>query len=214
MFWYRPTYKELAKPEGEMILGDFSNVAFTDELTTSTRQSRVVKYEISIPLVDVDYYDGKFENAKAGVDQYNSIGLLLTEGEQVSLLDDGIINFWIDGGYIETEEGYAFGVCWFVTALGGLVDEANVDWQSKYGQQLFILDEAHGHSKQYDSYFPNNGYGYAIADYGDGEYLDYSFHVNSSAGIKELWFEFEAVQDDPTAYEGMSINGELWVVLE
>jgi hypothetical protein len=169
-------------------------------------------YEISLPLAEGEYYSGKFQNASAGVDQLNSMDAL-EPGDQVALLSDQIIYFSYQDGYINTPKGYAFGVCWSVTALGGLIDEANKNWKEDHGYPLFIVKQSSGHGRTYETYYPNNNYGYAVLKNNDGSVgVDYIFQVNPKAQIDNVLFYFEALTDNEEAYGGYEIRG--WVTVK
>lgn len=175
------------------------------------KNKKYLSFDINIPLFKEDYYLGKFENAKAAVNEFNSKNLIINNKSRISLIRGNILTASSNLGYTNTEEGFGYGMGWFVTSLGGLIDEVNSKWIVQYGYPLFIITEKHPHSKKYKTYFPNNGYGYAV--YKSSDYLlDYSFKLNENAkNIEYVNFYFESIQNDPIGYKGLSISGKVFI---
>ncbi|MBN1373997.1 hypothetical protein JW962_01515 [Candidatus Dojkabacteria bacterium] len=171
-------------------------------------------YSISLPLAETDFYEGKYDNAVAGLNAFMSKYSNVYPDNQISLIRDKLFFFVPENGYVETSKGFAFGVCWFVTTLGGLIDNANTDWNNQFGQDLFIVSEAHGHGITYPTYFPNNGYGYSV--YQSGDYIiDYVFYINPEFNnIDHIEFNFWGETNSQEGYNGLSIEGELTVILK
>lgn len=171
-----------------------------------------------MPLVAQEYYWGKYENAKAGVQGLNKIPVL-TPGDDIEVVTEKYINIKSENGYIQPAYGYyyASGVCWSTTVLGGLMDNANADFQKKYGVNLFVFEygDRSPHSKWYKTYEQaNGGYGYAIYQLSEGNPgLEYRFKVNPELDnideLKDISLKIVMMSTDShdKAYEGQSIGG-------
>lgn len=180
---------------------------------------------VELPLFEKDYYWGKYQNAKAGAESINKLPILKT-GDNFSLIADKIINIKSYNGFIQPQYGYYFasGVCWSTTTLGYLMDQANHDFYTKYGIDLFIFDsdDRSPHSSFYQTYAnANSGYGYAIMQRSEGvAILDYSFTVNPQlANIPEfsdlkIKIVILSTEDHLTADHGQSIAAYLVSNLE
>lgn len=167
-----------------------------------------------LPLYKVDYYTGKYENALAGAKQINKIGTI-KNSKAKALLGDGIISLTASNGYVNTSKGFAFGVCWPVTALGYAQDRANRAFKEQYGVNLYQFPQRYGHSKWYKTYAKvNNGYGYAIYMGTTGPIKEYTFKINPKALKKypNLEVKHKVVSySDPQAYKNLSFRGKVWV---
>lgn len=147
---------------------------------------------VELPLLEENYYWGKYENAKAGVNSLNKISIL-KPGDKKSLITDNIINIEKENGYIQPQYGYYFGsgLCWSTSALGYLMDKANIEFNQKYGVDLFVFKsgDRSPHSSYYKTYqLANNGYGYSILQASERvPVLEYTFTINPElADIEEL----------------------------
>ncbi|MCA9383043.1 hypothetical protein KC909_01635 [Candidatus Dojkabacteria bacterium] len=145
-----------------------------------------------LPLYYQDYYWGKYENAAAGADGLNRMPIL-NAGDEIGVVTDKYINIKSYNGYIQPAYGYYFasGVCWSTTTLGTLMNNANADFQAKYGMDLFVFEygDRSPHSDWYQTYQPaNNGYGYSVYQISEGvPGLEYRFKVNPEiANVPEL----------------------------
>ncbi len=178
----------------------------------------VVNYEL--PLKKIDYYAGKYLNARAGVKETQKIPIL-SPGDRVRLIGDGIITVSPVYGYVKPV-GYYYGsgLCWTVSTLGGIIDQANIEFRNKYGMDLFVFraGDRSPHDKYYSTYAPSNhGYGYSVYRVASGKgTVDYTFQVNPELknhsqlnGIK-LKIELSAINNHPTAYNGESISAKLY----
>ncbi|MBD3280622.1 hypothetical protein GF389_03805 [Candidatus Dojkabacteria bacterium] len=178
---------------------------------------------IDLPLIEKDYYWGKYENAEAGVNELNAIDTL-EPGDKISIIGNGYITLNPSRGYIQPQAGYYYGsgLCWSVSALGGAMDEANKTFKEKYGTDLFVFEgnygSRYGHSHTYPTYGPsNNGYGYSIIKVSSGKgQVDYTFTLNPQIenikGLENAKFriELEATEKHPTAFKGQSIKATVY----
>jgi len=188
---------------------DYASVSLEYSEQIEIPAPNFVSYEIKLPLVSSDYYYGKFENATAGVNEFMD-SYIYKLGEGVGLLENDVISLKDVNSYIMTSKGYGYGVCWFVTALGGLIDEVNSKWMAINHTAVFTVTESHPHSTTYQTYFPNRYYGYAIYN---GDYVyDYSFVV-SNPEVREVHMIFTSQTDNPNAYMGYSIDGKVIIFL-
>ncbi|MFQ5493480.1 MAG: hypothetical protein ACE5DX_04965 [Candidatus Dojkabacteria bacterium] len=169
-----------------------------------------------LPLYRQDYYWGKFENAKAGVDGLNDIPVL-KPGDSVGVVKDKYINIESWKGYIQAAHGYYFGsgVCWSTSALGLMMDGANERFRDSYGIDLFVYDswDRAPHGTWYSTY---GGYGYTILQISEGNPLqDYRFRINPKISQIEDLEDFElkiimlSSREHPEAYNGESIAAML-----
>ncbi len=134
--------------------------------------------EARLPLKKVDYYQGKFANAKAGAKQLSNRLKSINGVNAIYLVKQKIINMQAKYGYVNTPKGFAFGVCWAVTALGYAQNVANEYFEYKFNMPLFVFLERHPHSHVYETYKKvNNGRGYAIYE-SPSHVMDYGFKIN------------------------------------
>lgn len=175
--------------------------------------------EVDYPLTPEDYYYGKYENGKAGADEINKVPVL-RPGDRVRLIRDGYITLYRGNGYVMPGKGYYYGsgLCWSISVVGGMMDDANSEFQTKWGIPLFVFqpgDKA-GHGKTYSTYeASNNAHGYSVIKlrYGGGQ--DYSFTVNPEIEnipeLKDLELKLVMTSTDvhETASYGQSIGGHI-----
>lgn len=166
------------------------------------------------PLVEKDYYQGKYENAAAGVNGLNRMPIL-RPGDSIGVVREMYINIRGRNGYVRPSNGfyYGSGVCWSTSTLGFLMDNANDDFNEKYGIDLFVFrgyDRA-PHGTYYETY---GGYGYTILQAAEGVPVqDYKFTVNPEiSSIPELSdlklkVVMLASNEHETAAYGQSIAG-------
>lgn len=173
-------------------------------------------YYVEMPLYGEDYYYGKHINAKSATSELNQMPVLRA-GDRVEVINDGYLSMDKSYGYVKPGEKfyYASGVCWSVSTLGLLMDDANAGFIDKYGIPLFTFDngDRYPHSHSYKTYNPSNyGYGYTVVKVGDYA-TDYKFTVNPEIEtIAELEdFEIKIVlnarNDHGWGYGGESIEG-------
>ena len=184
----------------------------------------IYKYtEVELPLVQNDYYWGKYVNASVAASEVNTIGEL-APGDNRSLLNDGIITLEEDAGYIKPASGYYFasGVCWTSTTLGYLMDEANAKFIAEYNMPLFVFstNDRLPHKVTYPTYKNvNSGYGYSITKNGD-YYFDYIFQINPALAndpvLKDLRAKIVMTpkNDNPAGFNNESIGAYLLTNLE
>lgn len=139
-------------------------------------------YELNFPLKPVDYYWGKWENAKAGAGELNRMPDL-GPGDRIQVINKGFITMSPARGYIRPQNGYYFasGVCWATSTLGGFMDKANWYFMQKWHIQLFTYNRGDrvGHPHNYPTYADaNGGYGYTIFKSGNRGAPDYGFNIN------------------------------------
>lgn len=131
-----------------------------------------------LPLYFQDYYYRKYENAMAGVNGLNKMPIL-KPGDNVGVIRDKYINVKAYNGFVQPP-GYYFGsgLCWSTTTLGIMMDNANKDFQAKYGIPLFTFKSGDRapHSTYYKTY---HGYGYTVLQISTGVAAqDYRFTIN------------------------------------
>jgi hypothetical protein len=205
------------KDEFEVVAEDF---IYEDQtpLVLGAYDDPELKYNktlIEMPLVRMDYYYGKHLNATAGVNEMNSIPVL-TPGSRVSVIGNGYLTMSRSRGYVMPSISmFGSGVCWSVSALGTLMDEANKTFMQKYGEPLFIFypGDRTPHSHAYSTYrISNYGYGYTVVKYPGGG-TDYRFTVNPRLSSYPQFKDFKlkivmvSSTDHPNAYNGESIGG-------
>lgn len=175
-----------------------------------------VEFYIDLPLFEADYYEGKYENAVAAMTEFKYNVDFIKPGDEIGLYRYQLLTMSPTFGYVDTDSGWGSGTCWFVTTMGGLIDQANVQWKEQYGYELFIIHESHPHPIFFKSYPVNNGYGYNIQSLSDGTRKDYIFSVSELAqnDVDVLWFEFSSTESDPNAYLGQSVSGKLVIMLK
>jgi len=172
----------------------------------------------NLPLVSRDYYYGKYINGKAGAQELNNLPIL-KPGSHISLIRNNYLVIGAGRGYIQPPNGYYYGsgLCWSVSAFGGLMDQANIKFQQKYGMPLFIFNpgDRSPHSEFYQTYLPsNNGRGYTVVKLGTGG-VDYTFTVNPNianiAGMSDLQVKIVMSwqTNNPNAYAGEAIGAYL-----
>jgi len=169
------------------------------------------------PLYPQDYYAGKYINAKAGVNQLNLIPIL-NPGDNIGLIRDGYINLR-GPGYIRPPNGYRYGsgLCWSTSAIGALMDKANMDFQDKFGLSLFVFapGDRGPHSDYYQTYQnANNGRGYTVLQLSSGAPLqDYRFTINPELNNRKDLADIKikivmvASEDHEWGTYGQSIGG-------
>ncbi|KXK26420.1 MAG: hypothetical protein TR69_WS6001000423 [candidate division WS6 bacterium OLB20] len=166
------------------------------------------------PLVDEDFYQGKFENAAAGVLGLNRMPVL-TPGMSIGVVRDRYINIRGNNGYVRPANGYYFGsgVCWSTSTLGFLLDNANSDFRDRYGLDLFVYGRGDRapHGDYYETY---GGRGYTILQAAEGVPVqDYRFTVNPAISkvpeLADLKMKIVmlASDDHASAAYGQSIAG-------
>ena len=173
--------------------------------------------QVDYPLTPEDYYYGKYENGKAGADEINKVPVL-RPGDRVRLIRDGYITLYRGKGFVMPGKGYYYGsgLCWSISVVGGLMDDANSEFQAKWGIPLFVFqpgDKA-GHKKTYSTYAAsNNAYGYSVIKLRHGGGQDYSFTVNPEISnipeLRDLELKLVMTSTDTheTASYGQSIGG-------
>ncbi|MEI7579071.1 MAG: hypothetical protein WCJ58_03450 [bacterium] len=132
-----------------------------------------------VPLLAKDYYWRKYENALAGAQQLNTMPIL-KPNDRVELIRDQYIDIKTEYGYVRPGYGYPFGsgVCWTVTTLGLMMDQANRDFRAAYGIPLFVYSpgDRAPHTHYYETY---GGHGYTVMELSTGVPVqDYRFQVN------------------------------------
>lgn len=174
------------------------------------------RYFVELPLYAEDYYYGKYVNAKAATSEINSIPVLVP-GDRIAVIGGGYLTLDKSKGYLQpgSKYYYASGVCWSISTLGMLMDEANKDFIEKHGIPLFIFENGDRipHEHAYRTYTPsNNGYGYSVTKLKVGESFDYKFTVNPKienipelSGL-EIKIVMNARDSHRTAYNGESID--------
>lgn len=168
---------------------------------------------IELPLYDVDYYWGKYHNARAGARQLNYMPILVP-GTSIGIIRNVYIN--IREGYIKPPGFYnGSGVCWSSSTLGAIQDKANADFRAKYGVDLFTFrpGDRIGHGHSYPTY-TNGGYGYTIFQNGVGiPGTDYRFTVNPNLkkieGLSDIKVKIVMLYSDkhPNASHGQALAG-------
>jgi len=192
------------------------NAEITDAEDTDS-QSVVLTY--SLPLKQQDYYWGKFANASAGAKELNQIGVL-HPGDKVAVIGDGYITLDESAGYVQPRgHYYASGLCWSISAMGGMMDQANKQFRDKYGVNLFIFKpgDRYGHSVNYSTYKPsNNGWGYTVSKVRDNVgQPDYKFQINPDVknipGLEDLKVQIKIIASSnyKGAYKGQMISANL-----
>lgn len=169
-------------------------------------------YDFDLPLRKKDYYWGKWLNGKAGASEINNVPVL-RPGNTISLIRDGYITLNGSRGYVRPKNGYYYGsgLCWSISAIGGMMDAANWHFIRNWGIPLFIFgprDRA-PHPSYYETYKPsNNGRGYTVIKAKSGG-QDYTFTVNPEINrIRALQgFEVKIVMTWSNTYPGAT-NGE------
>lgn len=177
------------------------------------------------PLYSEDYYWGKYENGKAGADGLNRMSIL-KPGNSVAVIRDGYINVRTTNGYIQPASGYYFasGLCWSTSAMGAVMDQANIDFKLKYGIDLFTFNygDRAPHSHYYRTYGnSNNGRGYTVMQSSPGvAKQDYKFTINpelannpETKNIK-IKIVMVATNEHESATYGQSIGGYIQSNLE
>jgi hypothetical protein len=171
-----------------------------------------------LPLVRKDYYWGKYENGLAGVNGLNRMPVF-KPGDGLGVIASQYINVKSYNGYIQPKNGYYFGsgLCWSTSELGYLMDQANADFQAKYGIALFTFKRGDRapHSSFYKSYLPSNrGYGYTVMQKSAGVPVqDYRFPITPALKNREDLKDIKvkivmlASTTHPTAHAGQSIGG-------
>jgi hypothetical protein len=185
-----------------------------DYTLTNLKVAKTAEYQsfrINLPLVKGDDYWGKYENALAATKEFEDKVDVLYPGDKMALVADGIITSSYVYGYQTSELGYGSGSCWFVTALGGLMDQANKHWKDNYGYELFVYHEAWGHDNPYTMYTVNEGYGYNIIF----KNRDFIFSINPKAKghVDYLWINMDTHTNEPGGWQGKTVEGELNVRL-
>lgn len=166
-----------------------------------------------LPLFDVDYYWGKYLNARAGATQLNYMPIL-TPGNSIGIIRDKFIN--VRQGYTQPPHYYyGSGLCWASSTLGALQDKANVDFRAKYGIDLFTFNpgDRTGHGGIYLTY-TNNHHGYTIYQLGYGSGApDYRFTINPALknieGLSDIKIKIVLLYSDtyPTASHDEALAG-------
>jgi len=198
-------------------------------VSQATTQSRRIIYipkkptitnaSVTLPLVQEDYYYGKHFNATVAASELNSLKNLKA-GDRISIVKHGYLTMEDSKGYIDPpgdKYPFASGVCWTVSTLGYLMDEANVKFKAKYGIPLFVFEKGDRipHKHSYTTYAPsNNGYGYTVT-INDGWIFDYKFTINPNLADHpklqhiRLKIVMYGTTDHPSGYNGESIGAEL-----
>lgn len=182
-------------------------------------KNRGFKYKlgkVSLPLYKEDYYWGKFYNGRAGVNELNNMPVL-KPGNKISIIGNGYITLSPTRGYVRPGGGfyYASGVCWSVSVLGAIMDNANKEFEEEYGMSLFLFQnrDRAPHSHWYKTYKKsNNGRGYTILKKSYGG-QDYTFKVNPAVrtipGFKNARFKVVlwSKSNEKRAYRGEVLGG-------
>lgn len=169
--------------------------------------------KVDLPLYPEDYYWGKFENGSAGARELNRIPVL-RPGDRIRAIGNGYLTLSPSSGYVRPTNGYYYGsgLCWSTSALGQMMDKANVEFREKYGMDLFVFSggDRAPHPHWYRSYqHSNRGYGYTVIKISSGGGQDYSFTVNPAiASLPDMDdFKVEIVMTSTTEYPG-AYNGQ------
>lgn len=170
-------YSYAARPDEEPGSLDEANIAGVNDEAFKFKNT-VVK----LPLVKKDYYYGKYTNGKAGAVEINRVPVL-KPSDNVGLIRDGYLTLSPRSGYVKPPGGYYYGsgLCWAVSALGQLMDEANKEFQAKYGIPLFVFSgrDRAPHPSYYSTYNNSNGgRGYTVIKIGRNGGQDYRFTIN------------------------------------
>jgi hypothetical protein len=174
------------------------------------------KTYVELPLYAADYYYGKHINAGIAANEINLVPVL-KPGDRVSLISDNYLTITRDKGYIKPPGDflYASGVCWTVSTYGYLMDEANKDFEAKYGMPLFVFErwDRLPHKDPYSTYGASNyGYGYTVSKVGGQVGADYRFTVNPELNkyphLKNIRIDIvvEAPDNHSWGYSGESIG--------
>ena len=174
-------------------------------------------YYVEMPLYGEDYYYGKHVNAKSATTELNNMPILRA-GDRIEVINDGYLTMDRNYGYVKPGEKfyYASGVCWSVSTLGLLMDDANTSFVDQYGIPLFTFSngDRYPHSHSYKTYNSSNyGYGYTVVKVGDEYATDYKFTVNPEIEKIEELEDLEikivmnARSDHGWGYSGESIEG-------
>lgn len=173
-----------------------------------------IPMQVELPLQQGDYYYGKYENGRAGAYEINKIPVLYP-GDSIRLIGDGYITVKSNAGYIQAPRHYfGSGLCWSTSTLGQLMDYANIEFNQKYGINLFLFPYGrYPHSSYYKTYASsNNGFGYTVIKKASGS-VDYGFQINPKlANHPELYklklrIVLTAREDHPSADHGQSLGG-------
>jgi len=182
-------YDQFPVYEGDMadleIAADDEENPLDNDVAGTTANKLSPEYKLLVynqPLTREDYYWGKHINATAGGNEISRMRVL-KPGDKISLIGSGYITLGRNKGYVAPGRGYYYGsgLCWSVSTLGGMMDQANAKFKKKYGINLFIYQGGwrRGHSHRYSTYMTsNNGWGYTVAKIGGRGSPDYSFQVN------------------------------------
>jgi hypothetical protein len=188
-------------------------------IETDTDATQNIVLTFALPLKKEDYYWGKFENGSAGAKELNKIGTLIP-GDRVEVIGDGYITLNKSAGYVQPRgHYYASGLCWSISAMGGMMDQVNKQFRVEYGMDLFIFKpgDRYGHSVNYSTYKPsNNGWGYTVSKIMDGVgQPDYKFQINPDVknlpGFSDLELNMQLGSSSNTkgAYKGQMIYANL-----
>jgi len=167
-----------------------------------------------MPLAPTDWYYQKYTNAVAGVRQINLVPILHS-GDTISLINDGYINIKSFAGYVRPPH-YVFGsgLCWSTSALGAMLDDANIAFRNKYGMDLVVYSpgDRAPHGGYYLTY--TNGHrGYTVLQSQSGRAVqDYRFTVNPRIklipGLEDFKMKIVMIYSNthPSASNGESIG--------
>ncbi|MBN1331357.1 hypothetical protein JW978_00530 [Candidatus Dojkabacteria bacterium] len=181
--------------------------------------------ELDLPLLQQDFYWGKYENGKAGADELNDMPIL-KPGDRISVIADGYVTLNPKRGYVQSQAGYYYGsgLCWSISTLGGTMDEANKVFKAKYGIDLFVFNygDRYGHSHYYQTYLnSNHGYGYTVIKVSSGKgQVDYTFTINPKIktieGLENAEFriQIQATDKHKTAYKGQALKGIVYTNID
>lgn|GEM_PF-6115870 len=169
---------------------------------------------VELPAYKSSLYTGAYENATAGAKQLTKAFKEIKSSKQYRVLQDDIITLTVANGYGNAEEGFAYGVCWAVSALGYAQDVSNRDFKKLFGYDLFVGFKRYPHSRKRETYtLVNGGYGYAIYD-SPPNMMDYTFNVNPKffQDFKDgrIKIETKAIFSEK-AYKGKSIEASVWI---
>ncbi|MFQ5493085.1 MAG: hypothetical protein ACE5DX_02930 [Candidatus Dojkabacteria bacterium] len=168
-----------------------------------------------------DYYYGKWLNARAGVNEIDRLPVI-TPGKKISLIGNGYLTLSPYRGYVRPPGGYYYGsgLCWSVSALGGLLDNANRRFKKKYGFPMFAYQpgDRRGHGHNYKTYsHSNKGWGYTVIKVRSGiGQQDYTFQLNPrikyTPGIKNLKLKIIlwAGKRNKKGYLGQTVGGHIY----